>query len=385
MPDTNAARTNEKEKNITIVVRYPVGGIRTYLKYIYQFDCFNNFAFTLIAPDGGELELFARNIFKHKEFTFLRCNNTTTDVFKTLRLHKKNTKIDLLHSHGFTSGMICELSIMASNIPHILTSHDVLQSSQFPGVSGVFKKYFIGAIFNQIDSIVCVGNDAMNNLLGFYPHLQKKGNVIAIRNGIDSISFSNTSKRNLRLELNLPDKTFLLGFFGRFMSQKGFRFLIGAIKQLHAEHQELDIQVVSFGWGGFIREEQKIISEGNLAHLFHFLPHTDDMPAAIRGVDLAVLPSLWEACPLLPMEIMVTGTPLITSDCIGMKEVIKDTPVLSFKAGCINSLSAAILNVIMGGQSYKSDIENFSAEASKRFDSLSTAKQLLKHYSGILR
>jgi len=41
---------------------------------------------------------------------------------------------------------------------------------------------------------------------------------------------------------------------------------------------------------------------------------------------LLVIPSLWEASPLQPMEAMAAGIPVLGTDCIGLREVLADTP-----------------------------------------------------------
>ena len=84
--------------------------------------------------------------------------------------------------------------------------------------------------------------------------------------------------------------------------------------------------MLCFGWGGFIREEQVEIKRRGLENNFHFLPFQENPARAIRGVDVVVMPSLWEACPLLPMEVLVAGVPVIGTDCVGMREVLLDTP-----------------------------------------------------------
>jgi len=56
------------------------------------------------------------------------------------------------------------------------------------------------------------------------------------------------------------------------------------------------------------------------------MPFTPNVASVIKGLDLVVMPSLWEACGLLAMETLVAGTPLIASDCIGLREVVRGTP-----------------------------------------------------------
>ena len=58
------------------------------------------------------------------------------------------------------------------------------------------------------------------------------------------------------------------------------------------------------------------------------------------------MPSLWEAWPLLPMEAMVAGVPVLGSDCIGLREVLRDTPsrtvAANDPAALVDGLRAAL-------------------------------------------
>ena len=84
--------------------------------------------------------------------------------------------------------------------------------------------------------------------------------MIAIPNGIEVEPFLHAEERDLRGELGLPPETFLIGFLGRFMSQKGFRYLVDALEQVK-EHNLLKEPLLSLTFGqpddGFIREEKK--------------------------------------------------------------------------------------------------------------------------------
>ena len=40
-----------------------------------------------------------------------------------------------------------------------------------------------------------------------------------------------------------------------------------------------------------------------------FLPFVTNIASTLKGLDVVVMPSLWEACPLLAMETLVAGIP----------------------------------------------------------------------------
>ena len=49
-----------------------------------------------------------------------------------------------------------------------------------------------------------------------------------------------------------------------------------------------------------------------------------EMPDLYRVADAVVLPSFAESCPLVALEAMACGTPLIAADAGGVSEVVRD-------------------------------------------------------------
>jgi glycosyltransferase involved in cell wall biosynthesis len=277
-------------------------------------------------------------------------------------------KFDLIHSHGFTAGIYSTLPACFIKIKHIMTSHDILLSKQFTGLKGILKKKAIAFLLPTIDVIHSVSHDAHNNLLREMPNLKKRvNNCIVIPNGIEVERFKETKKRNFRKELCLPEDTFLIGFFGRFMSPKGFVYLIKSMELLRKDSDLPKKPVVlSFGYGGFIREDMEYINKMGLGEYFHFLDFTPNIAPSLKGLDVVIMPSLWEACGLLAMEAMVAGVPVIGTDCIGLREVLKNTPNNVVPAGNSFALAKAIKHEIRNPSISKA--EKFKEVAAKHFD-----------------
>ena len=62
-----------------------------------------------------------------------------------------------------------------------------------------------------------------------------------------------------------------------------------------------------------------------------------------KGLDVVVMPSLSEACPLLAIETLLSGTPLIAFDCIGLRCTLKNTTATVVPMGNSKALAEAIL------------------------------------------
>jgi len=372
---------NNRSK-ILIVVYHPIGGIRTYFKDVYGQQFFDKYDLSILMPEDRVFDL-KKYVFESRDIECIPFKDNI-DLIRCVWRILGESEYGFVNSHGFTSGLLASLPARIRGAPHLMTVHDVFQASQFKGVSGYMKRWIISVGFRLIDCIMAVGIEARENISEHFPFLKGSEKLISIQNGIDVNKFSDEKKRNFHTELNLNETCVLFGFFGRFMKQKGFRLLVDAVNDLVVDRPTLDFRVLTFGWGGFIREEQAYIKGKGLDDRFIFMSHTDDVPAAIRGVDAVVMPSLWEACPLLPMEVMVSGVPLISSDCIGLHEVTDNTPAISFRHGKVHDLKRSIIKYLDNDSKYIKQALAFKSDACLRYDVASTAKKLQQQYQRMI-
>lgn len=358
----------EDKINILLVIWYPIGGIRTFLRYVYGQFSPEQYKLTILLPETSELDV-TREDLVHADALFEVLPSKPSIFAFIARIDHvlKSQQIDIVHSQGFTSGVLAALPARLRRIPHVLTSHDVLRTDQFLGLKGNVKKLILSFLLSMPDMVHSVSNDAQGNLLDFFPCLKRntqKQSVIL--NGIDTKRFLIEERADLKGKIGLRKETFLIGYFGRFMPQKGFDVLVDAVELLAKQNDVPEFSVVAFGWGGFIREEQEAIDRRGLAKYFSFLPFEPNVAQALRGVDVVVIPSRWEACPLLPMETLVAGVPVVGTDCLGLQEVLHETPGKIISPNNAENLSQALLDEMKepsGGI-----FEAFRQQAARRFD-----------------
>jgi len=366
---------------IMLVIRWPVGGIRTYLDYVFQQNVLHGHTYVIVAPDLGIREYLVQ-VFSGVSYTFIASENNTIDLCRKVKNTMAVEQPDIVHSHGTTAGIVVSLMLMTKVTPHMVTMHDVFFDSQYTGVAGLVKKKFIGYLLNKATIINPCGFDASENFKAFFSDIDSR-KIKPIRNGIDCDRFSVSVVRDLKAEAGVGKGIILMGFFGRFMSQKGFDLLILSLEKAKSNKTLENIHVACFGWGGFIREEQEAIRKKGLEHVFTFFQETNDMPAALRGVDIAVMPSRWEACPLLPMEALAVGTPIIASNCVGMREVCESSPAVIFQTGSVEGLYSAINRLVNDFPHVKSQSSEYCKVAINKFSSVHTAVDLNTLYMSL--
>ena len=210
----------DNKKRILIVARWPVGGIRTYFRYIYSQKKFEEYNFTFVMPDDGKLREFLLEHCPKLKFDFVESSDKNLSLLKLLQQELKTRRYSLLHSRGYTAGAVSVVALMLSpKIKHLMTAHDVFLKNQFDGLKGKLKYLGMRFSFKSMDAIHAVSNDCKDNFLEFFPSV-KPEKVTTILHGVDTEKFYSEPARDFRAELGFTDE-FLLGFFGRFMAQRG--------------------------------------------------------------------------------------------------------------------------------------------------------------------
>lgn len=369
-----------KRYRILLVVRWPIGGIRTFFRYVYRNFGFNRYHFVLIAPALPETNCLLEDLAElDLRYIPVEKNVSDQEFFHAVTRLIRNEDFDLVHSHGFTAGACATLGSFFLRTPHIITLHETLGDGRFVGVKGVLKKSALSIMLSTIDAIHCVSRDARDNLLNYLKLLRffaRKATVIA--NGIEVERFLTAGARDLRGELGLPENSFLIGFLGRYMPEKGFNYLIDSLDILKKE-RGLPKQPVLLSFGpedAFIREEKDNVKKMGLSDSVYFLPFVSDVALTLKGLDVVAIPSLREACPLLPMETMVAGIPLIGTNCIGLREVLKGTPARIVPAEDSLALSEAL--IIEMKNPTTAQAKKFTTEAAARFQVKERAAEIEK-------
>lgn len=377
------------EKRVLVVVNHPLGGIRTYLLNNLAEIAKSGYTYTFMAPTGGAFEDFKTDVrdWPGVDFIDIPVRNRKHSISRAVWRALKTRRFDLIHSQGLRAGTETALPNLWFHVPHIMTLHDVIvPQNDMPGRLKWLKQFITGRLTKRIDVIVPVSNDCAENHLQKFPcwrHGPCK--IEVIQNGVDlsrlcAQAEPGSATTSLRTQIGINGDSFLAGFFGRFMPQKGFLVLLDALKIIAARGYGDKFRLVAtndpYGYG---REYHRVIdNDPELRKMVHFIEPVTDIGSVLPQVDLLVMPSLWEACPLLPMEAMVLGVPVIGSDAIGLREVLANTPALSPEAGNAMTLADAIVASI--DLPIKQSAKDFHAPAVRRFDNLQRTLQLQDIY-----
>ncbi len=363
-----------KPKRLLAVVRWPLGGIRTYMRYVYG-HLGPDWKVTILAADVQEREALEEDAGMLGAELILAPASSLSffqAIFSTLRQHRH----DLIQSHGFISATAACVANIPFRIPHVLTVHGILEERLLQGFKGRIRSAVTNQCIRSVDVIYGVSEDILEHVRQEVPGLAgSKVHQVAILNGIEPDGFLEPGRLGAFRKRNaISPETFLFGFLGRFMHQKGFDKIINALALMKQGHVQRDYLLVAVGSGDYKKEYEIMAHEQGVSHRIVFLPFQRDTAEVYRDLDAVVMPSRWEACGLLAMEALVSGVPLIASDCIGLREVVRDSPAFVAQDGDPKILSERMIEIM--SKSGLQAFTDFRQEAARRFDVRNTASRV---------
>lgn len=160
---------------------------------------------------------------------------------------------------------------------------------------------------------------------------------------------------------------------GRFSHRhKGFDLLIEAFNIFSKDNKEWRLDIV--GEGEEKESFRNLITKLHLDERISIHPFTNDIQKYYSEAHVYILSSRWEGMPLVLMEAMSHGLPIVSSDLPVCKEIMGDFAIY-FKNGNINDLARSLKDAT------EIDWEKKSKEAltiAKRFDIITISDQWRK-------
>ena len=145
----------------------------------------------------------------------------------------------------------------------------------------------------------------------------------------------------LEREWGIPVDAPLAVAVGRLVHQKNHALALEALALLPGVH----LAVV--GDGELRGDLERLASERGLSDRVTFLGLREDARALVGAADVLVLPSRWEGLPLVALEALAAGTPVVATAARGVRELLVDGRTgLLVEPGDQKALAGAVRRVL---------------------------------------
>lgn len=246
------------------------------------------------------------------------------ELFTALRAHLWQLRPDIIHSHRYKEHILGVLAAKFSHNPAVIQTYHGLEEN----LSGFAAVKMTGYSWLNIMSanlfvqgVIGVSEDIAARLKWYMP----LANVCCIRNGIDFERISSTlDTAQVRKSLGIPPDAFVVGSVGRLTSIKGINHLIKGFALLVGNGDAQCSRLIIVGDGPCRISLERLAQEQGVASQTMFLGERRDVYDMMKACNVFALPSLHEGVPMVLLEAMAVGVPIVASRVGGIPEVVTD-------------------------------------------------------------
>ncbi|MAD26677.1 MAG: glycosyl transferase [Leeuwenhoekiella sp.] len=248
---------------------------------------------------------------------------------------KKNKVDAVCDFSGNFSGRVM-YTAKKSGVPKRIASYrgssDHFNRDPFRKIYNKFVRYLTRKYATDILANSCAGFDY------FFPKIWRSDKRFrVVYNGINPEKFL-AEQGDLRYELSIPDKAYVIGHTGRFNSVKNHTTIIAVAKKIVSKYS--DVYFILCGNGVSVGLGQYLI-DANLDHRVFVYENRSDIPKFLNTMDCYFFPSLSEGQPNSLIEAMIMGLPYVASNIAPIRETVGDDATL-YQPTDIDGLTAAL-------------------------------------------
>jgi glycosyltransferase involved in cell wall biosynthesis len=274
---------------------------------------------------SGEMDIFSltRESISHRlPFRF---------TMRLLRLLAEQ-EVDIVHAHLHASAVAAAVATIAHRIPLVVTHHsDGAWQHPYHQILGHWASACAHTSITVARSLAAEGATS-------------DPTSVLIPNGVPLDARDPTDREHVREELGIPPHAFVVVFIGRFVADKDP--LLFVEMAAHVAEADETARFLMVGDGPLRREIEERASHRGIAPRFSFTGLRRDTTRLYHAADVVVVPSRRDACPLVPLEAMAAGRPVVGTAVGDIPEQIVDgTTGYVVPPGDGASLAAAVLTL----------------------------------------
>lgn len=221
--------------------------------------------------------------------------------FQIKKIINKN-QIDIIHSGLWAANYFTKLVSIKIKIPAILDLH--------------CKSDLLGKTKTMLDKLLPTSKISKIQNVAVSQTVKKSYNLpntIVIQNGIDQnhFKFDPKTRAQIRKELGIDQKSFVVGGVGRLEAEKNFSALIENFAALKKQNMSANIFLLIIGNG---REKEALVKLTKKFHLENYckiIPAQKNINKFYNALDCLALTSSTEGLPMVILEAMANGLPVL--------------------------------------------------------------------------
>lgn len=331
------------------------GNIETLKELGYEVHCAANYSDR--TEELKKLEIIEHNInIQRSPFSIKNIR-----AYIQLRRIIKSDKYDLIHCHSPMGGVLTRIAARKTrktNHTRVLyTAHGFHFFKGAPFINWLLYYPIEKWLSKYTDCIFTINEEDYD-----IASKKFKSDKVELVNGIgvDNTKFEidlSEKKHEIRKSLGLNDNDFVLIQVGELNKNKNQIMALNAMKSLVEENSNIHLLLV--GKGSLEGYYKKTIEQYGLKNNVHMLGYRNDIPKLMKISDTLLSLSYREGLPVNVMEGIMSGLPIIATNCRGNNDLVKNEENgYIINLNDIKELEKGILNLYNN----KIEIKKFSME-----------------------
>ena len=309
------------------------GGVESFLYNYYSNMNHNEITFDFVVP-GNKKGFLENKIEKMNSKIYHVDLFSEHPILQIRQLSNiiKNENYDVIHCHGYKSFIGIILGKIFKIPTRIIHSHMAFVKESFASI--IIRKVITFIIKRCSTDFFACGIDAAKWLFGNYYY--QLGKVKIINNAVDleKFRYNINNRNNFREEMCCNDEI-LIGNVARLSKQKNQIYSLKIIKKLLDEN--INARLILIGNG---EDEELLKYEAKRMGVEKktiFLGIRSDINKLLSGLDIFILPSLYEGLPVVLAEVQASGLNCLVSNTVTEEIKVTDNIYyLSLDEDCSN-------------------------------------------------
>ena len=262
---------------------------------------------------------------------------TALEILKT----KEFRESDLVHTFNYYNPLVLFLAVIGILMrkPVIVSSH------RSPHKMSLRMRLMVRTILNLAQHIICINVEDVKKLQTEL--CIKPSRISMIPNGIDADFYIPCEKRKTRLDLGLDSDAKYVLCVSRLHPEKGVHVLLHAFRKVADIVQDSILVIVGIGYFG---HELKKLSENLFLDsrvIFAGFVSEETKRKLYSCSHVFVLPSFMEMFPLVILEAMSAGLPIVSTKVGGWTQLSQESELgITVPAGDPDMLADAIIQLL---------------------------------------
>jgi glycosyltransferase involved in cell wall biosynthesis len=287
----------------------------------------------------------------------------------------KRERYELVHAHSPRAAMIANLAFRRVPVPWIHHVHSPTSRDSTRWLGNRVNAFVERRSLRSAAALIAVSRS-----MGQYAEsLALNKPIHVVPNGVPAVGPLE--------ERPTPSTTWRLGMLALFRPRKGLENLLEALAVLRLRGLDVKLRAI----GGFESEDyehrvRRFAQELRLDEAVEWTGFTRDVPAQLRRIDLLALPSLFgEGLPMVVLEAMAAGVPVIATRVEGVEEAVRHgLDGLLVPPGDAIALADAVDEVISGRVDWQSLRTSAYRRHAEEFTDQHMARRVADVYNEVL-